>query len=565
MKTKVIFVTGGVLSSLGKGLSSASIGALMEARGLSVRNLKMDPYINVDPGTMSPYQHGEVYVTDDGAETDLDLGHYERFTNQITGKNNNFTTGKIYEAVIRKERRGEYLGRTVQVIPHITNEIKSRILRVPDDKTDLLIVEVGGTVGDIESLPFLEAIRQFKYDHGADNVLFIHVTLVPYLKTADELKTKPTQHSVKELRSIGIQPDVLLCRSDRELATDIKKKIALFCNVDAGAVVSAPDVDSIYRLPVVFNEQGLGDLLCRKLNIWARHPDLSVWNDLAERVNNTKEECTIGIVGKYVHLVESYKSLNEALVHGGMSHRAKVNLRYISSDHLEQGDFEQVTDVDAILVPGGFGERGVEGKIAAVRYARENQIPFLGICLGMQMAVVEFARNVLDLPQANSREFDPGAPDLVIDLMEEQKQVTMKGGTMRLGAYPCRIKPGTLAHRIYGDEEISERHRHRYEVNSAYLERLAAQGMKAAGTSPDGGLCETVELEGHPWFFGCQFHPEYKSKPNRPHPIFVHYVRAAIEHRRQRQEATDAAAGAGDASLASSVLQVSPGGVSPES
>ena len=565
MKTKVIFVTGGVLSSLGKGLSSASIGALMEARGLTVRNLKMDPYINVDPGTMSPYQHGEVYVTDDGAETDLDLGHYERFTNQVTGKHSNFTTGKVYDAVIRKERRGEYLGRTVQVIPHITNEIKSRILRVPDDKTDLLIVEVGGTVGDIESLPFLEAIRQFKYDHGADNVLFIHVTLVPYLKTADELKTKPTQHSVKELRSIGIQPDVLLCRSDRELATDIKKKISLFCNVDPTAVVSAPDVDSIYRLPVVFNEQGLGDLLCRKLNIWARHPDLSVWKDLAERIRTSEDTCSIGIVGKYVHLIESYKSLNEALVHGGMAHHAGVELRYISSDLLEKGEFDQLADVDAILVPGGFGERGIEGKVAAVRYAREHKIPFLGICLGMQMAVVEFARNVLGLADANSREFDQSGETLVIDLMEEQKQVTMKGGTMRLGAYPCRIKPGTLAHRIYGKEEVSERHRHRYEVNSAYLDAMAAHGLKAGGTSPDGGLCETVELDSHPWFFGCQFHPEYKSKPNHPHPIFVDYVRAALEVRRAKGLAEEAAEEVGDASLASSVLQVSPGGVSPES
>jgi CTP synthase len=565
MKTKVIFVTGGVLSSLGKGLSSASIGALMEARGLTVRNLKMDPYINVDPGTMSPYQHGEVYVTDDGAETDLDLGHYERFTSQVTGKNSNFTTGKVYDAVIRKERRGEYLGRTVQVIPHITNEIKSRILRVPDDKTDLLIVEVGGTVGDIESLPFLEAIRQFKYDHGGDNVLFIHVTLVPYLKTADELKTKPTQHSVKELRSIGIQPDILLCRSDRDLPMEMKKKISLFCNVETEAVVSAPDVDSIYRLPVVFNQQGLGDLLCKKLNIWARHPDLSVWKELADKRASVTESTKIGIVGKYVHLVESYKSLNEALVHGGMANHSKVELHYISSDDLEKGNFDGVADVDAILVPGGFGERGIEGKVAAVKFARENKIPFLGICLGMQMAVVEFARNVLGLSEANSREFDPAAADLVIDLMEEQKQVTMKGGTMRLGSYPCRIKPSTLAHRIYGAEEVNERHRHRYEVNSAYLPALAEHGLKAAGTSPDGGLCETVELEGHPWFFGCQFHPEYKSKPNQPHPVFVSYVRAALEAGRGKQLADEVAEEVGDASLASSVLQVSPGGVSPES
>jgi len=583
MKTKFIFVTGGVLSSLGKGLSSASIGALMESRGLTVAHLKIDPYINVDPGTMSPYQHGEVYVTDDGAETDLDLGHYERFTNSTTGKLNNFTTGKVYESVIRKERRGEYLGRTVQVIPHITNEIKSRILRVPDERTDVLIVEVGGTVGDIESLPFLEAIRQLKFDLGDGNVLYAHVTLVPWLKTADELKTKPTQHSVKELREIGIQPDVLICRSDRALPQDIKAKIALFCNLPAEAVISAPDVDTIYRLPLVFQEEGLGEKLCTLLNIWTRHPDLSLWEDIVSRYIDAEGKTVIGIVGKYVHLVESYKSLNEAVVHGGMTHRARTELRFISSDDLEEGRLGELDGVDGILVPGGFGERGTEGKIAAIRYARENNVPFLGICLGMQLSVVEFARNVVGLERANSREFDDSTPHPVIDLMEEQKEITMKGGTMRLGAYPCKLKVGSLAHRIYGVEEIHERHRHRFEVNSSYLPQLADAGLRAAGMSPDGLLPETVELDGHRWFFGCQFHPEYKSKPISPHPIFVSFVRAALDYRevrespkakkagakasktRSRRKKDSSKGGEADAELAGSLLQVSPGGVSAES
>jgi CTP synthase len=536
-ETKFVFVTGGVLSSLGKGLSSASIGALMESRGLTVAHLKMDPYINVDPGTMSPYQHGEVYVTDDGAETDLDLGHYERFTSSPTGQKNNFTTGKVYDEVIRKERRGEYLGRTVQVIPHITNEIKSRILSVPTDRTDVLIVEVGGTVGDIESLPFLEAIRQMRFDLGEERCFFAHVTLVPWVRTADELKTKPTQHSVKELREIGIQPDALLCRSDRALPPDIKQKIALFCNVGPGAVVSAPDVDCIYRLPLVFHEEGLDDLIMDKMKMWKRHIDLSVWEQTVDRYKNTTSRCTIGIVGKYVHLVESYKSLNEALVHGGMAHRTRVELRYIPSDELEQGKMDALQGVDAILVPGGFGERGIEGKVLAVKHARESRIPFLGICLGLQLSVVEFSRNVLGLERANSREFDESSPHPVIDLMEDQKQITMKGGTMRLGAWPCRIRPGTLAHGIYGTEEIKERHRHRYEVNNKYVPQLNGAGMKTSGTSPDGHLVEMVELEGHPWFYGCQFHPEYKSKPTRPHPIFVAFVRAAVEQRKRREDA----------------------------
>ncbi len=563
MKTKIIFVTGGVLSSLGKGLSSASIAALMELRGLTVANLKMDPYINVDPGTMSPYQHGEVYVTDDGAETDLDLGHYERFTTQTTTRENNFTTGKVYESVIRKERRGEYLGRTVQVIPHITNEIKNRILRLATETTDLLIVEVGGTVGDIESLPFLEAIRQLRFDWGRENVLYAHVTLVPYIKTADELKTKPTQHSVKELRSIGVQPDFLLCRSDRPLPADIKAKIALFCNLPAERVFSAPDVDTIYRLPLTFNEEGLGTAICQELNIWTRKPDLRIWEDVVQRFMNPKVTTRIGIVGKYVHLIESYKSLNEALAHGGLPHQARVELTFISSDELEKGDVTPLAGVDAVLVPGGFGERGTEGKIAAVRYARENRVPYLGICLGMQMAVVEFARHVLGLTSANSREFDQSAEHAVIDLMEEQKEITMKGGTMRLGSYPCRIEEGSLAHSVYGATEIHERHRHRYEVNNSYRDQLGAAGLRATGTSPDGLLCEIVELSGHPWFFGCQFHPEYKSKPNQPHPVFTAFVRAALEHgaRRAAGEGKPGESGEGQARLASTILTDPPGGV----
>ena len=565
MKTKIIFVTGGVLSSLGKGLSSASIAALMESRGLTVANLKMDPYINVDPGTMSPYQHGEVYVTDDGAETDLDLGHYERFTSQTTSRQSNFTTGKVYESVIRKERRGEYLGRTVQVIPHITNEIKNRVLRLATDTTDLLIVEVGGTVGDIESLPFLEAIRQLRFDWGAEHVLYAHVTLVPYIRTADELKTKPTQHSVKELRSIGVQPDILLCRSDRKLPADIKAKIALFCNLPAERVFSAPDIDCIYRLPLLFSEEGLASAICEELNIWTRNPDLRVWEDVVQRFTNPRATVRIGIVGKYVHLVESYKSLNEALAHGGITHQARVQLEFISSDDLEKGDMEPLNHVDAILVPGGFGERGSQGKIAAIQWARERKVPFLGICLGMQMAVVEFARNVLGLKGANSQEFDQDAAHPVIHLMEEQKEVTMKGGTMRLGSYPCRIEEGSLANGIYGSTEIAERHRHRYEVNNAYRDKLAAAGLRPTGTSPDGLLCEIVELKGHPWFFGCQFHPEYKSKPNQPHPVFVAFVRAALEARSRKDSGAEANGSSEGARLAGTILQDPPGGVSVES
>jgi len=538
MKTKFIFITGGVLSSLGKGLAASSIGALLESRGLRITLLKMDPYINVDPGTMSPYQHGEVFVTDDGAETDLDLGHYERFTTARMSRQNNFTTGQIYESVISKERRGEYLGRTVQVIPHITDEIKFNIRRVATD-VDLVIVEVGGTVGDIESLPFLEAIRQFRADVGPDNVLYIHVTLVPYVGTAGELKTKPTQHSVKELREIGIQPDILLCRCDRDLSPDIKSKIALYCNLRPEDVISARDVPSVYEVPLNFHQEGLDSKIVEKLNIWTRNGDLRVWEDIIDRFKRPIEEVQIAIVGKYVHLVESYKSLNEALIHGGIAHRCRVNLRYVNSELLEgdEGDAQceaLLKGVDAVLVPGGFGERGIEGKIRAIRYARENSIPFLGICLGMQLAVVEFARHVLGIEGAGSREFDDRCPQPVIDLMDEQKQVTQLGGSMRLGSYPCRITPKSLAHEIYGTLDITERHRHRYEVNNRYRRRLEARGMAMTGIYPEGDLVELMELKHHPWFFGCQGHPEFKSSPREAHPIFAAFVRAALEQHEGR-------------------------------
>ncbi|MCK6526258.1 CTP synthase [Myxococcota bacterium] len=536
MKTKFIFVTGGVLSSLGKGVSASAIGALLESRGLAVTLQKMDPYINVDPGTMSPYQHGEVYVTDDGAETDLDLGHYERFTSTRTGKANNFTTGRIYESVIRKERRGEYLGRTVQVIPHITNEIKSRILSVAR-QSDVVICEVGGTVGDIESLPFLEAIRQLRYDLGVNNCLYVHVTLVPYIGTAGELKTKPTQHSVKELREIGIQPDILLCRSDRLLPQDIKAKIGLFCNLPADCVISAADVSCIYEVPLVFHREGLDEKILEKLGMWARHADLSAWEEIVRRYREPRREARIAIVGKYVHLVESYKSLNEALIHGGIANEARIDFRFVNSEDLEsQAACDEVLgEVDGVLVPGGFGERGSEGKINAIRWARERGVPFFGICLGMQLAVIEYARTRLGIARANSREFEEDCGEPVIDLMEHQKEVTMKGATMRLGAYPAVLRPGSLASRIYGGQtEISERHRHRYEVNNAYRQRLEDAGMVFSGTSPDGGLAEAVELPSHPWFFACQYHPELKSRPSEPHPIFREFVSGALEHRERR-------------------------------
>ena len=538
--TKFIFVTGGVLSSLGKGLASASIGALLESRGLSVTLQKLDPYINVDPGTMNPFQHGEVFVTDDGAETDLDLGHYERFTQAKLGRANNFTTGKIYDAVITKERRGDYLGGTVQVIPHITDEIKNSIKRVAAG-VDVVIVEIGGTIGDIESLPFLEAIRQFKADVGKENVLYIHLTLVPYIPTAGEVKTKPTQHSVKELRSIGIQPDILLCRADRYLSNEIKAKIALFCNVGVDAVITAKDVNCIYEVPINFHKEGLDNKIVELLHIWTRAPRLADWETFVERYKAPKFSVTIAIVGKYTDLTESYKSLNEALFHGGVSNNCRVNLVFVESEKITPENCATILqDADGILVPGGFGTRGIEGKILAARYARENQVPYFGICLGMQIAVIEFARHVAGMEGAHSAEFDESTPYPVIYLMLEwfdQKTGTVqkrdasseKGGTMRLGAYPCRIQPGSLAHEAYGAEDISERHRHRYEFNNAYLAELAEKGLVISGLSPNGELVEIVEIKNHPWLLGCQFHPEFKSRPMKPHPLFKAFIKAALQ------------------------------------
>ena len=546
--TKFIFVTGGVLSSLGKGLASASIGALLESRGLTVTLQKLDPYINVDPGTMNPFQHGEVFVTDDGAETDLDLGHYERFTSAIMGKNNNFTTGKIYHSVITKERRGDYLGGTVQVIPHITDEIKHCIKQVADG-VDVVIVEIGGTVGDIESLPFLEAIRQFRTDVGKENVLYIHLTLVPYISTSGEVKTKPTQHSVKELRSIGIQPDVLLCRTDRFLSKELKSKIALFCNVGEDAVITAKDVGCIYEVPLVFHQEGLDGKIIELLNIWTRAPKLEAWEELVQHFKEPQHEVTIAIVGKYVNLTESYKSLNEALHHGGVANRSTVHLYFVDSEKLTEGNCgEMLAGADGILVPGGFGSRGVEGKICAARYARENKVPYFGICLGMQIAVIEYARHVAGLKSANSAEFNELTPDPVIYLMTEwfdERSRTVqrrdasseKGATMRLGAYPCRLTAGSLARQAYGSDEIAERHRHRYEFNNDYMARLADKGLIFSGMSPTGDLVEIVELREHPWFLGCQFHPEFKSRPMAPHPLFRDFIRAALAHSQRKSSA----------------------------
>ncbi len=533
--TKYIFITGGVLSSLGKGLAAASIGAIMETRGLTVTNIKLDPYINVDPGTMSPFQHGEVFVTEDGAETDLDLGHYERFTSTALTARNNFTTGQVYDAVIQKERNGDYLGKTVQVIPHITDEIKTRI-RQAAEGYDIAIIEVGGTVGDIESLPFLEAIRQFGFDMGRTNVLYIHLTLVPYIPSAGELKTKPTQHSVQKLREIGIQPQILLCRSEKRLSQELKEKIALFCNVEKNAVINAVDVASIYQVPLEFHREGLDDRIVEYLNIWTRGPQMRSWECLAEKIERCDRAVNIAVVGKYVKLTESYKSLNEALAHGGIANDVTVNRIYIESDKLtSDADLDAIfTGIDGILIPGGFGERGVEGKIVAAGYARRKKIPFFGICLGMQLAVAEFARSVCGLTGANSTEFDPETPYPVIDFLPEQRTITRKGGTMRLGAYACSLSAGSNAWRAYGRDRISERHRHRYEFNNAFEERLTGCGLVISGRNPESNLVEIIEIPDHPWFLGCQFHPEFKSRPLDAHPLFREFIRASITYSQSR-------------------------------
>ena len=529
--SKFIFVTGGVVSSLGKGLASASIGNLLESRGLKITFLKLDPYINVDPGTMNPYQHGEVFVTDDGAETDLDLGHYERFTSLTLTRDNNYTTGRIYNSVITKERRGDYLGGTVQVVPHITDEIKQCIRNVAQD-TDVAIVEIGGTVGDIESLPFLEAIRQMPYDVGRENVLYIHLTLVPYIGASGELKTKPTQHSVNKLREIGIQPNILLCRTDRFLPPDLKDKIALFCNVEKGAVITAKDVETVYEVPIVFRKAGLDELIVRQLKLETGPPNLREWDAMVQKIKRPKHEITVALAGKYIGLKESYKSLTEALVHGGVDHETRVNINWIESEDVERRGAEQtLREADGILIPGGFGVRGIEGKIQTIRFARERGIPFLGLCLGMQCAVIELARNAAGLADANSSEFDPNSPHPVIHLMEHQKSVHDKGGTMRLGSYPCHLLDGSLAHKAYGVLDVKERHRHRYEFNNAYRDRLAAHGLVLSGLSPDGQLVEIVELKGHPWFLATQFHPEYSSRLHRPHPLFSAFVGAALRRK----------------------------------
>ncbi|MEM7052338.1 MAG: CTP synthase [Acidobacteriota bacterium] len=543
MTTKYIFVTGGVVSSLGKGVAAASVGAILEARGFSVTMMKLDPYVNVDPGTMSPYQHGEVFVTEDGAETDLDLGHYERFTHTVTSKRHNYTTGKIYEKVINKERRGDYLGKTVQVIPHVTDEIKDAMRRVADGH-DVVIVEIGGTIGDIESLPFVEAIRQFRQELGRSNAINLHLTLVPYIAAADELKTKPTQHSVRELRAIGISADVLLCRVDRPLPDELRRKIALFCNVDPDQVIAAVDVPSIYEVPLTFCREGLDETILQLLNLPQYERDMSRWEVLVNRIKNPHHRVRIGIVGKYVELPDAYKSLNEALLHGGIANDAAVELVYINAEEIETGNWPQeIFEVDGLLVPIGFGQRGTEGKIRAMRFARERKVPMFGICLGMQCMVIEFARNVCGIEGATSSEFDADTDHAVIFKLRDLLGVEEMGGTMRLGAYPCHLQEGTHAHRIYGQGQISERHRHRYEVNQKYLQPLVDHGLTVSGLSPDGKFVEMVELEDHPWYLGCQFHPEYKSKPTEPHPLFVSYIAAALEHhdRRQRAEGEEAA------------------------
>ncbi|MGO9614626.1 MAG: CTP synthase [Dissulfurispiraceae bacterium] len=540
---KYIFITGGVVSALGKGIAAASIAALLEAKGLKVTLQKLDPYINVDPGTLSPFEHGEVFVTDDGCETDLDLGHYERFTHVRMSVVNNYTTGKIYNNVITKERRGDYLGDTVQVVPHITDEIKEAIKSSATDEHDAVIVEIGGTVGDIESLPFLEAIRQFRYYVGRENVLYVHLTLVPYIKTAGELKTKPTQHSVNELREIGIQPDVLLCRTDRPLPSDMKRKIAIHCNLDTDAVIAAIDVDTVYEVPISFKSEGLDTLIDKKLSLNNKEPDLSIWMDVVGRIKHPKIETTIAIVGKYVGLRDAYKSLEEALIHGGIANNARVSLQWVDSEAIETKGAERLlAEVDGVLVPGGFGSRGIEGKIEAVRYARQKKIPYFGICLGMQIAVIEFSRNVCNL-SAHSTEFDLKTTNPVIYLMEkwfnhrtgkieERSSESQMGGTMRLGAYPCILKEGSKAFDAYRVRDISERHRHRYEFNNIYREPFCIKGLDISGVSPDGELVEIVELKDHPWFLGCQFHPEFKSRPIEPHPLFKAFIEASIREKK---------------------------------
>jgi len=532
--TKYIFITGGVVSSLGKGITAASLGQLLKSRGLKVSIQKFDPYINIDPGTMSPYQHGEVFVTDDGAETDLDLGHYERFIDTNLNKYSNVTTGKIYWSVISKERKGEFLGGTVQVIPHITNEIKERVYRVGrETNADVVITEIGGTVGDIESLPFLEAIRQIKYDIGKQNVMYIHVTLVPYLGKAGEIKTKPTQHSVKELREIGIQPDVIVCRTEKPLSQEVKDKIGLFCNLDSSNVVQNMDAESLYEVPLMLEEQGLGNMVCDRLELKCGTADLTEWKAMVDREKNSIHQVKIALVGKYVELRDAYLSVAEALKHAGIANEAKVEIDWIHSEDInDENAAECLKNADGVLIPGGFGDRGINGKIAAIKYARENKIPLLGICLGMQLAVVEYARNVMGLKGAHSSELDPSTPYPVIDLMPDQKDIEDMGGTMRLGIYPCKVYDGTKAEDAYGEDLIYERHRHRYEVNNQYRDQLTEAGVIISGISPDERLVEIIELPDHPWFVAAQFHPEFKSRPTRPHPLFRDLVKAALENKK---------------------------------
>ena len=531
---KYIFVTGGVVSSLGKGIAAASIGCLLESRGLKVTCQKFDPYLNVDPGTMSPFQHGEVFVTDDGAETDLDLGHYERFTHARLTQSNNLTSGRIYEQIIARERRGDYLGKTVQVIPHVTNEIKAAMKKVAAD-VDVVIAEIGGTVGDIESRPFLEAIRQMRHEQGRSNCLYVHVTLVPWIAAAQELKTKPTQHSVKELRAIGIQPDILLCRSERFIPQEMKEKIALFCDVDVEAVITARDVKSVYEVPIMFAGEAVDEIVLRLLKMDAPARDLSRWCAMLERMDNPRDEVSIGLVGKYVEYEDSYKSLKEALLHGGLAHQLKVNIHWIEAEGVVGDGWErQLEGYDGILVPGGFGKRGIDGMLNAIRYAREREVPYFGSCLGMQTMVIEYARNVCGLADADSTEFNPGTPHRVIFKLRELKGVDELGGTMRLGGWPCRLADSSFAYRAYGAREINERHRHRYEFNREYEDRLKAAGLRITGETPDGTYVEICEIAGHPWYLGCQFHPEFKSKPMEPHPLFKAFIGASYEHRRRR-------------------------------